>query len=89
MHDAGVVRHLQRVGHLHGVLEHLRHAQAALGNQVHEGLALHPLHHHQRIRAVVENVVNGDDIGMIQRGRGLRFLQEAAAALGIGGVGVR
>ena len=30
-----------------------------------------------------DDVVDGDDVGMVQRGGGLRFLDEAAAALGI------
>ena len=76
---------LQRVGHLQRVLEHLRHAQPALGNQVDQRFAGDVLHHHELGVAFGDDVVNGDDVGMIQRGSGLRFLDEAAAALRIAG----
>ena len=87
MDDAGGVGDLQGVGHLDGVLQHLRNAQAALGNQIDQRFALHVLHHHEFGVAFRNDVVNGDDVGVVQRGGGLRFLDEAAAALGIARAG--
>src|ERR1019366_4069709 len=53
--------------------------------QVVQGLAVHVLHHHEFGIAFGDGVVNGVGTGVIQAGRGLGFLQEAAAALGVAG----
>ena len=79
----------QRIGHLHRVFQRLRHAQPALGNQIHQRLAADELHHHEFRIAFGNDVVDGDDVGMIQRGSGLRFLNESAPALRFAGVGDR
>ena len=75
MHDAGIVRCSQSAGDLHGDVDGLADPQFAAAQR----LALHqfaddvPLAH----------VVDGDDVGVIQRRHGARLLFEALAAQNI------
>ena len=85
VHDARGVRRAQRIGNLHAVLQRLGHAQAARRNQVRQRLPRHILHHHVFGFLIAGDVVNRDDIRMIEGGGGLRFLNEAAAAVAIAG----
>ena len=83
VNDAGRVRHAQRVRHLRGELEHLWNRELAGPYHLLQGLAGDVLHHHVLRVALRQDVVDGNDIGVIQRGSGLRFLNEAAAAVWI------
>jgi len=84
MDDARAVGRFQRRCDLHGNRKRLTERQGAAGEDTFQRLAGHKLHH-QEVRAVVlEQVVDGDDVGMIERRSGPRLLQEARAALRIG-----
>ena len=85
MDDAGGVGGAESIRHLAGVLDGLWYGQAFFGHQFEQGFAGHEFHHHVLGFAVVNDVVNGDDVGVVKRGSGLGFLDEAAAALRIAG----
>ena len=75
MRDALLVRRLEGVANLHGVLQCLRERQGSS-----ERRALDVLHH-QVVRA---DVVQGADVGMVQRGHGVGFALEAFRKLLVG-----
>ena len=76
MHNAGPMRRIKGVRHLDRVSQHQRQRQAALGDQLTESLSVYQFHHHELGFALRDDVVNGDDVGVVQRGCSLRFLQE-------------
>jgi hypothetical protein len=43
-------------------------SESSLGNAMLEGLALQVLHHDERLAFLLVNVVNGANVGMVQRG---------------------
>ena len=84
--DAGGVRLRQRVGDLNRVATSRRRAAGSFrAITLIERLALDELHRDEVDAVFAADVVDGDDAGMVQRRGGLRFLDEAAAAGGIGG----
>jgi hypothetical protein len=50
-----------------------------------ERSALHELHRDEVASASFAHFVNGDDVGVVQRGRGLRLLKKPAAFVCVGG----
>ncbi len=52
-----------------------------------QALALQQLGNHERRPVVLTDVVNAENIGMIERGNGTRFLLKTPQAVGIGGEG--
>ena len=81
VNDAGRVRAGQGVGDLDAVLQQLGRLQAAARDHAVQRAARDELHDDEIHAVFVADVVDGDDIGMIQRGRGLGFLHEAQLAL--------
>src|SRR5690606_10637941 len=86
VHDAGVVRVLERAEHTDGDLDGLldRHG-GAVGEDVADGVPLHVLHDDERhvhvlalgvLVHVLTRVVHGHDGGVVQRGGGLRLAPE-------------
>ena len=73
----------ESVHNLAGMTDYLRHAQAARRDQFQERDASDIFHHHELRIAVGNDVVNSDDVGMVERGRGLR-LQKAFGGAGPG-----
>ena len=65
----------------------LRRAKPAFRNQIDQSFAGDELHHHVIAFRLIHDVVNGDDVGMVQAGGGLGFLNKAAAAFGVAGIG--
>ena len=68
MHDANAMSSGESVGDLHGELEAIRNGQKTFSYDVIECLAAHELHDNG-VATVVnagQNVMNGDDIGVIQ-----------------------
>ena len=49
-------------------------------DQVAERAPIHQLHHDERLIAVILDLVDRADAGMVQRRRGSRFVQDAFAA---------
>ena len=83
MDDAVIVRHVQRIGDLPGVLQCIVHTKRAHRDAIVECLALDVLHH-QEVRAVlVADIVQGADVRMVQTGNGLGFTTEAGQPLRI------
>ena len=54
-------------------------------NQVLQGLAAQALHHDEEMTVVLANLVDGADVGMVQRRCGAGFAAEAFEGLGIVG----
>ena len=89
MNNAGGVGGAESVGHLHAIFQGLRGPQAAFGDQIDQGFTGDELHHHVVALGFVYDVVDGDDVGMVQTGGCLRFLNKPAAAFRITRVGAR
>ena len=68
MDDPGGMRGAQRVRDLAGVLNRLRNAQTFLRNQFRQGFARRHTPPPCTPFAVGDDVVNGDDVGMVERG---------------------
>ena len=84
MNDACSVRGAEGTSHLDGVFERLRDAKTALRDEIGERLSGDILHNHKLCLALGDYVVNDDDVGVVQPGSGLRFLNETAPALRFG-----
>jgi hypothetical protein len=78
--DAGRVRRGQRVRDLGGDAERLGDGQALLRDRLAQGLAAQVLHHDEVEAVVVRDVVDGHDVGVIERGRRARLAEEAGPA---------
>ena len=84
MDDAGAMRLGESLGHLRGVADE-RVARNRAG--VHHGPECRPSHelHRDVGRAVLfSDFVDGDDVGMVQRGEDFRFALKARQAIGVG-----
>jgi len=77
MDNAGGVRGRRRVGHLRRNLQRLRHRQPPHRDQFVQGLAGDMFHHRVLRFAFRQDVVDGDDVGVVQSGSGLRLLNES------------
>ena len=86
MDDARAVGGGEGIGDLGAVVDDLGDAEAAAGDDIGESAAGDHFHDHDFGAIVGEDVVDGDDVGVIEGGGGLGFLHEAAAAVGIAGV---
>ena len=73
----------QGVGHLDGQLERLIQSQSLARDQLIQRLACHVLHHDEVDAALAPDIVNGDDVGMVQRRGRPSLLNESPLALGI------
>ena len=81
MDDAARVRRRQRIGHRNRDSQHFAEAQAVARDERVEALAPHVLHHDELGAVGRLDLVDGDDVGMVEGRGGLRFLDEAAAAI--------
>jgi hypothetical protein len=94
MHDALLVRRLERLGQLPGDRQGLIHRERAARDALCEILAVDELHHERvdaggraatrRLVALHDTIYLGD-IGVTERGERARFPLEASAAIRIGG----
>ena len=84
MHDSGVVGRGEPVGDLAREIEELARRQRSLRDQIREGLAFHELHRHPGHGLRLADVVDGDDVGIVERGRSLGFALESRQVRGIG-----
>jgi hypothetical protein len=84
MDDVCTVGCGQRVGRLRGVLEQVGQPHVLCSDQRGQRAAAHPLHDHIVDAALGADIVNRNDVWMVQSGRSLGFLHEAALALQIG-----
>jgi hypothetical protein len=89
VHDARVMGLRQSIRDLYGIFQCLRRAHSSGANQRVERLTRDVLHHDEIHTVVSTDVVDGDDVGMIQGGGGLRLLDEALLSFGVGDLVVR
>ena len=85
MNDAAVVRVIERLQHLHGILERLVRGQTSPNEPLGQGFSLDVLHDQERTPIVLGKVVEGADPGMLERADGARFTLEPGAIGGNGG----
>ena len=85
MGDVFAVGGRQAMRGLDGVIDGFAMRKGAARQNCAQGLAFEQFGHHERRAVVLADVVNAENIGMIERGDGTRFLLEAPQAIGIGG----
>ena len=85
MHDARSVRLRKTLGDLVGDVGEPSRRQPAVGQQIAQGLALHPFHGDERHAGLMANVMDGQDVRMVQGGSRLGFLLEAMQTISIVG----
>ncbi len=83
MDDAFGVRGVQAIGDLDGHVKKIGQGQGLAGDAVFQGLAFEQLHRDEGAPFKFANVVDGADIGMVQRGSGASFAAEALDGLRI------
>ena len=83
MDDALGMRRVQRIGDLDGQRQQRVQFHGTPGDHVLQGHAIQILHGDKRLAVLLANVVNGADVGMVQRGSRLRLALEAAERLRI------
>ena len=79
MDDAAVVGVLERVGELNAEAEHARQFRRIAAEIGREQPALDEVHRDVHLPIRLSHVVDGADVRMIQRGCGLRLVQQSAA----------
>ncbi len=84
MDDAGGVCASQRIGNLDGALQSFTQPHPVARNQLVERVTGNPLHRNEVNAVDLADVVDGDDVGMVQRRSRFRFLHEAMLAFGVG-----
>ena len=83
MNDAFGMRGIERVGNFDGERQQRVQFQRAPRDQVLQGHAIEKLHGDKRLAILLADVVDGADVGMVQRGCGLRLALKAAERLRI------
>ena len=81
MHDAGRVRLGKRTRNLRGVVQALAERQSLALDQIVQRLAFHVLHGDEMHAVGFLDVVDGDNVGVIERRSRFSFLHEAAPPL--------
>ena len=72
----------ERVGQLDGNVDHRGDGKALPPRAGRGGVFLHVRHHDVEPIPLVDDVVNGRDVGMTQLRRGLRFTQQTGPRVG-------
>ncbi len=86
MDEAGTVGLVERARNRRADVDGELRTEALLTvEQLAEALAVDELHHHGLAAVVLEHVVDGDDVGVVQPGDGDRFAPEPFGDHGIGG----
>ena len=85
MHDALRMRGIQRIGHVDRDLQHLLNRHRFAVDQLPQGDAVQKFHDDECLAVLVVDLVNGADVGMIERGGGARFTAKALQHHGIVG----
>ena len=88
MEDPGAVRLADRLGDLEGDREELRERERTLLQGRLEPPSLHQLHHDQEAAAVLDEVEDRADVGVVEGRRGDRLAPEPLPALGVRDEGV-
>src|SRR5271167_4968603 len=88
MYDAALVRCRQTVGDLSTDLYGLANGQGAMVQPLTQGFAFQQLHNQVRSAILHTDVIDGEDVGMVQRRDAARLLLETVHPLGVGGDGL-
>ena len=80
MHDAGGVRGGHGVGDLDGDFDGAADGTASIAQEGAQSVALDEFGDQEGLAVVLAELVDGDDVGVVQRGQGAGFLLEAGAA---------
>src|SRR5271163_2762761 len=83
MDDAFFMRRRQRVAQRAGKLDDLFEWESASGDQAVERLTFHQLHGEKVDAVAFLDRIDGDDVGMVELGKGLRLAAKAPQSLGI------
>jgi len=83
VHDPGRVSLREPVRDLCGIPQRFAEFQPFAANQLVERPALDVLHHDEVPAVGRSDIVDGDDVRMLEGGRGLGFLDESPLAVGI------
>src|SRR5579862_4948980 len=84
MNDAFGVSGVERVGDVDADIEKAIDFERRADDNVLESRTFHELHDDEGAAVVFLNVVNGADVGMVERGCGARFALKTFESLGIG-----
>ncbi len=82
MHDAALVRGLERLGDLQRDSQRLVTRKRAVGEPLREVFTLDELHRQEAHAVRLVQAVDRRDVGVVQRGEQLRFALEAGEPLG-------
>ena len=82
VHDSLGVRCRQSIRDLHGNRQQFGDRQRPAGHRLAQSLALDQLHHDVGDTARIAHIVDGDNVGMVERGRRPGFLNEAVHRAG-------
>ena len=85
MHDALGMRGVERIGDLNAERKQSVEFHRAPCDHVLQRRAVEEFHHDEGAAILLADVVNGADVGMIERRRGLGFALKTAQGLGIAG----
>ena len=85
VNDVFGVRGVERVGDFDGEREEVFDIHGAAVDAVLERLAVEKFHGDEGLAVLFADVVNGADVGMVERGGRLRFALETGEGLGIAG----
>ena len=80
MHDVGSMRRRERAGDLNGVIDRPVDGHRTIVRDAAQGHSFDQLHHDEVALVRRVDIVDGDDVGVVQRGSGPCFLSEAAPA---------
>jgi hypothetical protein len=83
--DAALMRRTNGVRKRDRDLQQAVERHAIVRHELGYGLPVHQLHRQKHDTFVFFHRVDGDDVGVVERGDGARLAFEAAAALGVGG----
>ena len=83
MDDAFAVRGIERVGDFDGQAEQDVHFERTAGDAMLQGQAVQILHGDEGLAIFLADVVNGADVGMVQRGSGLGLAAETLQSLAV------
>src|SRR5882672_7437266 len=85
MNDALGMSGVERIGNLNANFQDVVQFYGSISDHVLQGCAVEKLHHDEGLAVLLVNLVNGADVGMVQRGGSLGFALEAAECLRIFG----
>ena len=83
MNDSFQMGHIESVGELNSHVQSGFDVQGSSRNSVPQCHAIQKFHHNERLAVLLADLVNGADVGMVQRGSCLRFALKPGEGLRI------